>query len=285
MRIFVSSGSSYVGRHLIKFLINCGNDVMYSWASFNPFPKNDLAVNIDYLRVDPLSVDRVVEFNPDVIVLATGAYTGDTPSLSIVNISSAVTVAQIALRCGTKTVIHLSSLSVYGWPLPENLDDAPPNPSDDYGKSKYCQEVVLSKLEGYADSIVNIRLPVVLGPGAHRAWLPTVKDLMSRNAAVEYSNPLDGYSSFTTVSAVCTFVVRLIESCSSGCSSFPIGGIAEMNVREMLFALRALLNSKSKLVCVDSDIKMAKVHSGLAVQKGYVKPNIDAALKEFLYSL
>lgn len=283
-RVFILSGGSYVGRRLVKHLTDSGHKVMYSWAESNPYPSFDSAVNIDFLCVDPVAVDRIIDFGPNVIVLATGAYTGDTSRLLLVNISAALILAQIARRCGTKTIIHLSSLSVYGWPLPENLDAATPSANDDYGKSKYCQEIVLTNLEKYVNSIVNIRLPVVLGPGAHRAWLPRVRDLMRQDSDIEYSNPQDFYTSFTTISSVCTFVDRLIESCAPGCFNFPIGGIAEINVLDMLNEFRTLLNSKSKLVCVDSDIRMAKVDSSIALTKGYVRPNIRNALREFLYT-
>jgi nucleoside-diphosphate-sugar epimerase len=255
---------------------------MYSWATYNPYPGSELGVKIDFLEVDPSSVEKIVSFCPQAVISSTGAYTGDGAQLSIINISAALTLAHIVRQCGTPALINLSSLSVYGWPLPKDIDSAMPNPSDDYGRSKYLQEVIFLGLSNKTNGIFNIRLPVVLGRGAHRAWLPTVKDLMIRGEDIRYSNPYDNYTCFTTIHALCSFVTFILRSKLNEYCSFPIGGASKLTVTEMLMMLRNTLNSPSCLIEESARTPMSFIYSTKAISIGYEPPDIYQAIEEFV---
>ena len=282
MRIFVSSGSSSVGQSILEHLENTGHQVLYSWATKKPTSHKSHAVQVDFLNINPAAVDCILSFNPEAIIVCTGAYTGNISDLSIINVSGATILTQVAKRCDTSILIHLSSLSVYGWPLPEYVDRAEPSPSDSYGNSKLLQERIFDGLKGDLSSVFNLRLPVVLGPRAHRAWLPSVRDLLQINADINYNNPTARYSAFTTITAICSFVEHLLNSRPPVHSSFPIGGIGDITVHEMLTELRSLLKSSSKLVVKDTNTPMAIIESTIALSLGYKPPSIKEALKEFI---
>lgn len=99
----------------------------------------------------------------DVIVNCVGSIDGATDDvLQRPNVTVPVHLAQAARRAGVPTLIHVSSLSVYGrQPLIDH--NTAVNPVDAYGRSKARADAALVLLSDEALVITLVRMPVVYG--------------------------------------------------------------------------------------------------------------------------
>lgn len=282
MKILITSGSSYVGKYLVSFLMRCGHNVLSTWNDTHSEEIAEHSTKVNFLLPTLCDLQRIIDFHPEVIIVCTGAFTEVENKLTLINTSAALIASIAARSCNASKVIHLSSLSVYGWPLPENIDSALPKPTDEYGRSKLLQEECLLCLDEQIYRVINIRLPVVLGVGAHRAWLPRVKELMKTNSDVTFSNANSFYTCFTTLASLSNFISRLINSSDWRHLSVPLGGRSSITLMKMLEVMRYRLGSKSALIEVCSGIKTAELRSTQAITIGYEPPDILEGLEEFL---
>ena len=107
------------------------------------------------------------------VAAASTARPGGIDDFITCNVVGARNIARYARAARIKKVIYTSSISVYGDIHEPYLQETHPitNP-DDYGLTKYLAERVFADTEGL--SCVALRLPGILGKGAHRAWIPTL---------------------------------------------------------------------------------------------------------------
>lgn len=284
MNIFLTSGGSYVGAALANYLSLQGHMVCFSYHNVLPelLSNRNIALKINFLEFSSDSLRQVCEFRPDAVINCTGLYYSARYSPSAMlsaNICSSLFCNEIVKRSRAKKIIHLSSTSVYGAPLPDLQDAAQPNPTDDYGRAKLAQEELT--MANSCSLAVNIRLPVVLGENAHRAWLPTVKKAMMNHEDIAYFNGDAFYTTFTSLQSLSRFVSKLIDS-NDLRESFPIGGLATMSIRQILHYMATRLESNSVMVETSTSISASQILSTSARLHGYIPPSIEDALNHFL---
>jgi nucleoside-diphosphate-sugar epimerase len=284
MKIYITSGGSYVGMALVKYLLMHGHNVIYTFNEYSPKVDHSQCFGLrkNFLSIESEKIAVIKKFCPDVVINCTGLFQSprysDSTMLSA-NIFSSIFCNEILLHRPEAKIIHLSSTSVYGWPLPSNQDIATPNPSDNYGRSKLAQEELT--MMGENDFAVNIRLPVVLGMNAHRAWLPTVKEKMLKNEDISFYNGHDVYTTFTTLSSLMQFISELMVKDGIR-KTFPIGGESSWSVNEVLSYISKKIGTKSKIFETKSSSHISQIRSLEASTLGYKPPKIKDALDEFL---
>jgi nucleoside-diphosphate-sugar epimerase len=100
---------------------------------------------------------------------------GDMKVFRKVNVDGTRTMAEVAKRVGCKTFVHLSSVMVYGFDYPENVDENGPlnGEGNPYCQTKLESDVLLRQMHdnGKLDVIV-IRAGDVYGPRS-RPWVLT----------------------------------------------------------------------------------------------------------------
>ena len=84
-----------------------------------------------------------------------------------------------------------------------------PSPIDLYGTTKLLSEQIISNEISKYLPIIHIRFPVVLGKGAHRAWLPTLREKIIRNEQITIYNKNSYYNSCTTLKAVVCGLIKI----------------------------------------------------------------------------
>lgn len=155
------------------------------------------------------------------------------------------------------------------------------SPSDEYGRSKLVAERFA--LNSIATKVFEVWFPVVLGLGAHRAWLPQIREKMLLNKQIEYANELGYYSTLTTLEALFNLINRLTVRPAVTMASFQIGGILDINIRQVLGLMRFQLSSKSFLSALThASDPPAVCASQEAIKYGYEPLNLSDSIHFFL---
>ena len=176
MRVMVIGGNGYVGGHVLRRLVEIGqNPVCYDIASPSPIWA-DMADKIEMVRGDVLDVTHLIrtiqEYNIDRIVLLTSLVTFASQQNPVaayrLNIGSTLNVLEAARIVPIKRIIYASSSAVYGR-TPEHQplsEDYPRSPVSLYGSTKvFCEDLGLAYHENYGINFCAIRFPGMWGPG------------------------------------------------------------------------------------------------------------------------
>lgn len=166
MKILVTGGSGFVGTHLVRELLYKGHDVRI--FDRRPSPEfGDLVTRGDVR--DEEGLNAAVRTVDAVYHLAAEHRDDVSPTSRYydVNVEGTVNVVGACQSYGVEHLIFISSIAVYGLNVTEPDEGTPPEPTDDYGRSKLLAE---EKLCDWARkrsdrSLWIIRPAVVFGSG------------------------------------------------------------------------------------------------------------------------
>lgn len=138
MRLLITGGSGYLGRHLVR-RVAAGWPGEWRYTTFSTDPLGlPKGVRLD-LR-DGAAVARfVAEFAPDAVIHTAGS--NRTPDMAAVIVDGTRYVAGAAARAGAR-LVHLSTDSVFGGDRAPYDESAPPAPLNDYGRAKAAAEAL-----------------------------------------------------------------------------------------------------------------------------------------------
>lgn len=293
-KVLIAGASSFIGRHVTEHLVRSGLEVIATYRNHNDFLERLCleAKNLILLQIDisnwrnfsmlPSHVDAVVHI----------AGISDTAGASIddmlaVNVTGVRNAQRYALQAGARKFIYTSSLSIHGKIEATLVDEHTAiNDPDTYGATKYLGERILASAADILPTIA-IRLPGVLGSGAHRAWIPTlVERLIAGNDASIY-NPNAEFNNAVHVSDLSKFITQLLLGDGwRGFSAFPVGASGVMTILEIVHLLRETLGSVSKICEYDAVKPSFLIDSKYATDRfGFVPTQIDVMLKRYLDDL
>lgn len=166
----VTGAAGFLGRHLVARLAEGGARVRAALL-----PGEDAAalaaLGAEVVRADvraPETLPPLFEGDVERVFHLAAICNFSTPYrvLLPVNVEGAARVAELALRSGVRSFVHVSSTSVYGpyrgAPL---VEDAPREPQDDYGRSKRDGEDAVWRRAAEGLPAVVLRPCTVYGPG------------------------------------------------------------------------------------------------------------------------
>jgi nucleoside-diphosphate-sugar epimerase len=191
----------------------------------------------------PQEVDALVH-----TAAASTARRGGIDEFIACNVMGARNVARYACAARIKKVIYTSSISVYGDVHEPHLQETYPitNP-DDYGLTKYLAERIFAETEGL--SCAALRLPGILGKGAHRAWIPTV---LCRVAEGDHKATIYSASSLFNNAAhvyeISEFVWLLLNSPMSGFNAVNLAAANPITIREVIVLMAEILGESIEII-------------------------------------
>jgi nucleoside-diphosphate-sugar epimerase len=185
MRVLVTGVSGFSGAYIARQLCEFGHEVVGVYRRDTSFLSTlNLVAGFTPLKADlrdaltfPGRYDAVVHS------AATSPAPGITDQQIVAdNLAATAALAKAAVGWGCRSFIFFSSLSLYGEVGAGVLDeDSPIIRPDVYGVTKkQCEDLLAAS----GVPCLALRLPGVLGPGAHRNWLSGVTAKLKRGEAV-----------------------------------------------------------------------------------------------------
>jgi nucleoside-diphosphate-sugar epimerase len=164
MKVLVTGGSGFIGRHIVEELLEHGYEVKILTR------KRLLNIKgAEIARGDITQFDTLLPAMDDIdAVFHNAAYAADwgkREEIYNVNVKGTMNVARACMENGIDKMVFTSSAGVYGFPntMEEIIEGSPKKPMNAYQQSKLDAEKALRNLEGMRISI--IRPPLVLGAG------------------------------------------------------------------------------------------------------------------------
>jgi nucleoside-diphosphate-sugar epimerase len=253
--VLLIGGNSFIGKHIVERLCESQQEVI---ATYNNKCEllTGLSDKFKNLKIKKLNLVSRGDFEdlPDGIncAILVAANLGNKsyvdPEIVDVNVIGALNLLRFSQERKIKKIINLSSLSVHGQIIQKLVSQLTPlNPNSLYGFSKLAAERILE----HADinmSVYSIRLPGVLGLGAHSAWIPSLIEKLLKNQEVcihsknaQFNNALDAYD-------LADFIINLHQiDYGVKRAAFPLGASTPMRIEEVVGFMRDSLKSTSPL--------------------------------------
>lgn len=169
MRVLVTGGSGFLGRYVVKELIDAGFKVRGTYHSIH---KKRV---IEELGAEPvrMSLENQETYGPalegvDVVIHLAAYYTftGKRELYQKLNVEATEKLALAALKRRATRFIYCSSTEAMG-PVesPPGSEETPPNPQNEYGKSKLLAEKKIIEIAKQGLKYTIIRPSGLYGPG------------------------------------------------------------------------------------------------------------------------
>lgn len=184
---------------------------------------------------------------------------------------------------GTKTLVHVSSMSVYGEPQDSPVSATSPiRHTTPYGAAKWAAECFLSSC---AENVrcVSVRAPAIVGKRSHRHFLArTLEQMKLQSPRVLVSNPDFMFNNIIHESILARFIISLIESPPPSFTAIPVASIEPMPLRELVAKLALAVSYKGVIDWLPSSRSPFSIDTDLAVSLGLEELSTRAALSLWL---
>ena len=285
MRILVTGASGFSGSVLARELARRGNEVVALHRRETHFLAHlGNEPRVHRHRGDLLDAVRLPgPFDAVVHVAATSPAPGiDVARMVRDNVTGTQVLIEAAERWAAKAFVFFSSLSVYGEVKAGVVDErtAIVNP-DAYGASKHLGELLLAeraeRLPGLA-----IRLPGVLGPGAHRNWLSGVASKLRTEETVRAFHLDAPFNNAVHVADLASLVARALERPWTGFDTIVVGARGQITVREAITRLAKGLGVEARIEEIPASKPAFTLSSERAIHRwGYDPTQIGAMIDRF----
>jgi len=189
MKYAVTGGAGFIGSHLIKNLVERGNEVIVI-DNLNTGKKQNIekiSKKIDFFEVDIRDFSAIENILKNVDgIFHEAALASVQDSFRIpdeffdVNVKGTENIFKIGKKLGIK-VVYASSSSVYGnpisIPIKENDDKNPFNP---YAKTKLEDDKLAEKYAKNGLKVIGLRYFNVFGPGQSKEYAGVIKLFLER---------------------------------------------------------------------------------------------------------
>jgi len=196
------------------------------------------------------------------------------------NVAATAEVVAFADRTVCGHLIALSTVSVHGriagGVISERTGFVGP---DAYGFTKRRAELLVTQAPQRGRRSV-VRLPGVLGPGAHRIWLAQVVVDAAAGRDINIYNPDAQFNNGVLVDDLVGFLSRLGALREQGADAFPIASASPVTIREIVEVVVSELGSDSRIVATASESESFIIDDNHArVEYGYTSLTIEAAVR------
>jgi UDP-glucose 4-epimerase len=285
MKVLVTGASGFAGSVAAKQLALAGHAVTGLYRNRTRFLATlDDVEGVTTARGDLTAVgDLPGTFEAVVHAGATSPSPGiDTWRLVQDNVLGTHALIEAAERWNTRAFILYSSLSLYGTvAAPVVHETTPIVDPDPYGTTKWLCELMLKdraeRLPGLA-----LRLPGVVGPGAHRNWLSSVAAKLLRGETIGVFHLDRPFNNAAHVADITALVVRAIERPWTGFDAVVLGALGAVSVRDAIARLAAGLDAPGQLEEIPSTRSSFILSSERAMSRwGYQPMEIGPLIDRF----
>lgn len=290
MHVLVTGASSFIGRYAVATLSGMGLRITASFRSDSE-AINQLRIvapEVDFVRLDLACADAFSALPKKVDFIIHVAGVSTMPQIAVddflsCNVVGAHNLLKYALQAGASRVVLASTLSVHGEVKEQVVTETTPIRAPDmYGASKYFAERLFAS-ESQRLPCVALRLPGVLGPGAHRAWIPTLLHRIRNHEEITIYNSKSMFNNAVHVHDLGNLLLKLFERYWSGFHAFPVGAAGQISIVGLVNMLIALTGSRSKVKEGRAPKKPFMISSEYATKNfGYDPFDIEVMLRRYV---
>lgn len=286
MRVLLTGVSGFSGSTVARRLASGGHHVVGTYRRDTDFltPLRDVA-RLELVRADLIDAGNLAgPFDAIVHIAATSPAPGvEVARLVRDNIDASFALIEAARRWATRRFIFFSSLSYYGQIEQDVVDEATPvRDPDAYGASKLIVEQRLAEL-GRAFSSLALRLPGIVGRGAHRHWLASVASRLRAGEpirAFHLDRPFNNAAHIDDIAALTLTV--LAREPWGGFDAAVLGAAGSLTVRETIERLALALGERAKIDEIAPTSMSFTLSSARAVARyGYQPMEIGALIDRY----
>jgi nucleoside-diphosphate-sugar epimerase len=250
MRILVTGASGFSGSYIARALARSGREVVALHRRETTFlAQLSREPRVQTHRVDLIDTARLPgPFDAVIHVAATSPAPGnDVAKMVRDNVTGTQALIEAAERWAAKAFIFFSSISVHGEVAAAIVDErtAIVNP-DIYGASKHLGELLLAARAERLPCLA-IRLPGVLGPGAHRNWLSDVAARLRSGETVPAFHLDAAFNNAAHIADLAALVSRVLERPWTGFDAIVAGARGHITVGEAIIRLAKGLGVEARI--------------------------------------
>jgi UDP-glucose 4-epimerase len=285
MRILVTGASGFSGSFVARVLARDGRDVVAIHRRETAFLARLSGEPRVRLHRADLAETATLPGPFDAVVHA--AATSPAPGVDVAqmvrdNVNGTDALIEAAVRWGAKALVFFSSLSLHGEVAAGVVDETTPiaNPNA-YGATKHLGELLLA---ARADCLpgLAIRLPGVLGPGAHRNWLSGVAGALQAGEVVRAFHLDAPFNNAAHVADLAALVSRSLGRPWSGFDRIVVGARGCITVREGIVRLARGLGVDARIEEVAAAKPSFTLSSERAITRwGYDPMDIGAMIDRY----
>ncbi len=285
MRILVTGASGFAGSFVARELARSGRDVVGLHRSETPFlARLSGEPRVRTHRGDLVDAARLPgPFDAVVHVAATSPAPGiDVAQMVRDNITGTQALVEAAERWAVKAFVFFSSLSLYGEVTAGVVDErtAIVNP-DAYGATKYLGELLLAARAERLPCLA-IRLPGVLGPGAHRNWLSGVATRLRAGEMVRAFHLDAPFNNAAHIAELAALVSQALARPWTGFDAIVVGARGQISVREAINRLAKGLGVEARIEEIAAAKPSFTLSSERAISRwGYEPMEIGAMIDRY----
>jgi nucleoside-diphosphate-sugar epimerase len=289
MRVVVTGAATILGRPLCLALSELGHDVTAQFRTPNSWLQGlenksrirliqgDLANARDARMTVPEGTEMVFH------LAATSAGHGITAEKMFRDNTEATRLlANTSVQIGVSRFVYFSSISIHGEIQAGVLDESSPiiNPTP-YGVSKLAAEQILAS-QAAAMPCVSLRLPAVVGRGAHRHWLATVVAKALADDDIAIFSPDSLFNNTVYAQDLVRFLSLLLHKSFSGFCAVPLASAGSVKIRKVVQIIVDKVKSNSAIVKSEKNSESFTIDYSMAEREfGYSPMSTEDVLERY----
>ena len=287
MRVLVTGAGGFSGGHVARRLARAGFEVLAltRTSPVAPPAHPESAQRFRSLQADLADPDTLPE-DIDAVVhaAATSIWRGITVDRMIHdNVLATRMLVEHALAAGARRFVFFSSMSAFGRvERPVAEETTPVTDPDAYGATKLLCEQLLQDVAEDLPS-VSLRLPSVIGRGAHRNWPSETLRKLKLNEPLAYYNPHAAYNNAVHEADLSALIGGLLQRELSGADMIVLGAAGQIEVAGLVERMAVRTGSDSPLSVVEGPRAPFTIDCTKAVRDyGYAPMEIGAMIDRFV---
>jgi len=213
-RALVTGACGFAGGHMVDLLVSKGYDVIAT--DLDTAPREYLNPQANFIPADvtdPSTLKQLFSEPLDYVFHPAAIFDYEAPweLCEKVNVFGMRNLCDISLKKGVKRFLLFSTVSVYGYPEPDELpvkEDNPKRPGTNYERSKLMQEEVGMEYNEMGLPITVVRPAPVYGP-RNIYGMATILFLMAKFPILPFPVNIDNYIVGVHVRDVCNAALFL----------------------------------------------------------------------------
>lgn len=281
MRILITGGGGFAGGFLVEYFYKKGYEVIATYRT-NMSMKME---GVEYIRQE-LSEKIILNKKVDAIIhTAVSASGRELPMTDYLrdNVDSARNIVDFARENGVGCIVYFSTRTVYGDINKREIieDDDIINPNK-YGTTKRIAELIFQEATDL--NTIGLRIPNIIGPGAHDIWLTRIANKIKNNEDVEISD--FETKNLVSIYDVSKFIEKLLIVSSSGkkfrYNIVNISSDKTINNLEIAEHIKSRVGSASRIIRVKPGSGLFWLNSERAYEMGYESSEPIAIIDSYL---